>query len=96
MAIKRAKKAKQLSNVQRCRVCGCTEERACPGGCTWVRPDLCSACSNLHVIQFTMPLWLYLRLQRVAAKLKLKPTQVINRAVSEAIGSLKMEATARD
>lgn len=27
-----------------CRVCGCTEDRACPGGCWWVEPDLCSAC----------------------------------------------------
>lgn len=28
-----------------CRVCGCTEERACEGGCSWVEPDLCSACA---------------------------------------------------
>ncbi|GAA3172244.1 hypothetical protein [Nonomuraea salmonea] len=32
-----------------CRVCGCTDERACPGGCAWVSDpfvlsDLCSAC----------------------------------------------------
>lgn len=27
-----------------CRVCGCTEDNACPGGCYWVEPDLCSAC----------------------------------------------------
>jgi hypothetical protein len=29
---------------QKCRVCGCTEMRACKGGCHWVTPDLCSAC----------------------------------------------------
>lgn len=29
---------------QACRHCGCTEARACPGGCFWVFPDLCSAC----------------------------------------------------
>lgn len=29
---------------QKCRVCGCTEMQACPGGCYWVTPDLCSAC----------------------------------------------------
>ncbi|MFA7331074.1 MAG: hypothetical protein WC326_08380 [Candidatus Delongbacteria bacterium] len=29
-----------------CRVCGCTEDRACPGGCWWVEPDLCSACAE--------------------------------------------------
>lgn len=27
-----------------CRVCGCTEDNACPGGCYWVEPDLCSQC----------------------------------------------------
>lgn len=33
---------------QHCRVCGCTDEAACPtpiGPCYWVRPDLCSACA---------------------------------------------------
>lgn len=29
-----------------CRVCGCTETRACPGGCSWVEYDLCSACAG--------------------------------------------------
>lgn len=28
-----------------CRVCGCTDERACAGGCSWVEADLCSACA---------------------------------------------------
>jgi len=27
-----------------CRVCGCSEFNACPGGCSWVDKDLCSAC----------------------------------------------------
>ena len=27
-----------------CRLCGCTDERACPGGCWWVADDLCSSC----------------------------------------------------
>lgn len=32
----------------RCRVCGCTDERACvtvEGPCRWIAPDLCSACA---------------------------------------------------
>lgn len=29
---------------QTCRICGCTEARACPGGCHWVEPGLCSSC----------------------------------------------------
>lgn len=27
-----------------CRVCGCTDLQACPGGCAWVEPNLCSNC----------------------------------------------------
>jgi hypothetical protein len=30
----------------KCRSCGCTDDRACPGGCSWVslNPPICSAC----------------------------------------------------
>lgn len=28
-----------------CRACGCTDTRACRGGCWWVEADLCSACA---------------------------------------------------
>ncbi|HEX7128289.1 MAG TPA: hypothetical protein VF406_21260 [Thermodesulfobacteriota bacterium] len=27
-----------------CRRCGCTSANACPGGCVWATPDLCSRC----------------------------------------------------
>jgi hypothetical protein len=30
--------------IRACRVCGCTLESACDGGCYWVGPDLCSRC----------------------------------------------------
>lgn len=30
-----------------CMYCGCTEDRACPGGCAWAAPDLCTACLEL-------------------------------------------------
>jgi hypothetical protein len=30
---------------RRCRFCGCTDDRACRGGCWWVEPDLCSTCA---------------------------------------------------
>lgn len=37
-----------LAGVRQCRKCGCTDDRACPGGCWWVPDpdggDLCSAC----------------------------------------------------
>lgn len=31
--------------ARRCRSCGCTDAHACPGGCSWVEADLCSACT---------------------------------------------------
>ena len=30
--------------VRTCRLCGCTSDAACPGGCSWVAEDLCSRC----------------------------------------------------
>ena len=30
----------------KCRICGCTDEHACPGGCYWVEDDLCSRCDE--------------------------------------------------
>ncbi len=33
------------ARVRRCRVCRCTNEAACDGGCSWVAADLCSRCS---------------------------------------------------
>lgn len=38
--------AGRTSQVPACRVCGCTEDRACLGGCEWVEADLCSACGS--------------------------------------------------
>ena len=32
-------------DVRKCRVCGCTDDRACEGGCYWVEEDLCSQCA---------------------------------------------------
>lgn len=31
---------------QTCRVCGCTWDNACEGGCYWVDDDLCSSCAE--------------------------------------------------
>lgn len=31
---------------QTCRFCGCTDLQACPEGCYWVKPGLCSACAD--------------------------------------------------
>ena len=31
---------------QKCRVCGCTDNNACLGGCYWEEQDLCSKCAE--------------------------------------------------
>jgi hypothetical protein len=31
-------------DLRYCRVCGCTDEVACIGGCFWSGPELCSTC----------------------------------------------------
>ncbi len=46
---KTAKSKKGKKQVRKCRVCGCTEEKACQtagGPCHWVEEDLCSACAD--------------------------------------------------
>lgn len=39
------------SSEQKCRVCGCTWNNACEGGCYWVKDDLCSKCANVEVMK---------------------------------------------
>lgn len=36
----------RLSNLLRCIGCRCTNDRACPGGCSWasITPPICTAC----------------------------------------------------
>jgi len=34
----------QGCEIRKCRVCGCTWDNACAGGCAWVEKDLCSEC----------------------------------------------------
>jgi hypothetical protein len=33
------------ANPDACYGCGCTDSMACPGGCYWVAPNLCSTCA---------------------------------------------------
>lgn len=28
----------------KCKYCGCTDMQACPGGCFWAEPEICSVC----------------------------------------------------
>jgi hypothetical protein len=34
-----------LGDEPPCRECGCTDSLACPQGCGWAQPDLCSVCA---------------------------------------------------
>jgi hypothetical protein len=38
-------------SARACRACGCTDDRACPGGCSWVERDLCSACVPYETVR---------------------------------------------
>jgi len=39
-----------------CQVCGCTDERACPGGCYWIAEELCSNCGVIITRTYIMEL----------------------------------------
>jgi hypothetical protein len=46
--MKRTMKQRQIP--ARCRICGCTQERACPAGCGWApdEGDLCTVCASFR------------------------------------------------
>lgn len=35
---------REVDDGPACRICGCTENNACDGGCSWAEDNLCSAC----------------------------------------------------
>lgn len=46
-------KTEHYQKSGRCRVCGCTEEYGCPGGCEWADlwRTLCSRCArNMSIL----------------------------------------------
>lgn len=42
---------KARTSTWSCIGCACTDRCACPGGCSWVRPHLCSACDGKDVFK---------------------------------------------
>lgn len=46
--VKRAREKAALPKEQRCRICGCTWDDACPAACSWYEISLCSVCAELR------------------------------------------------
>jgi hypothetical protein len=44
----KAKKKPVVVKEPRCRICGCTYMRPCPGGCGWLEGDLCTVCAGFR------------------------------------------------
>jgi hypothetical protein len=36
--------------VEKCLICGCTEDAACDGGCWWSYVNICSNCASLYAL----------------------------------------------
>lgn len=49
-ATERAEAALREMDFRYCRVCGCSENDACPPTCAWVEPDLCSSCASPKLV----------------------------------------------
>lgn len=45
----------ELADESGCRECGCSESLACPQGCGWAQPDLCTVCAG-ELEQLASPL----------------------------------------
>ena len=43
-----------IFDEQKCRVCGCTWDNACEGGCYWIEDNLCSACAEKMIPDLNM------------------------------------------
>lgn len=54
-AIAEARRLDVEQGASACRECGCTDNVACPGGCWWVEPDLCSTCAALPTRRAATP-----------------------------------------
>lgn len=45
----------ELPDEPACRECGCSDSLACPDGCGWAQPDLCTTCA-VELEQLAAPL----------------------------------------
>jgi len=64
--------------MRTCKICGCTDNRACPGGCEWILDDvdICSGCWEVDERAFTIECeWFFERHRMVRMDLSL-PTLI--------------------
>lgn|GEM_PF-3513529 len=61
--------------VRACAGCGCTDDRACPGGCSWARETVCSTCAETER--------LLVRFRRAPRGTRLKALSPLQAAVRE-------------
>lgn len=47
-----AREGLELTTEQTCRICGCTDARACEGGCSWLLRGICSKCITDKVPEY--------------------------------------------
>ena len=43
-----------IEKIQTCIICGCTDDKPCPGGCWWFSPGLCSRCVDEIISEMAM------------------------------------------
>lgn len=78
-----------------CRVCGCTDDAACPGGCWWVPDplkagDLCSACAPVGELDGIGSEYIKDPAERIAAFAEIAPEYVVpveREATGDVMGS---------
>lgn len=67
---------------RQCRICGCTDEEACPGGCSWSQPEICSTCARRQAVADEQYL-ATMRAQQLAAEKQVEQAQLALVALAE-------------
>lgn len=51
-----------MTQIRKCKVCGCTETNACDNGCYWIAKDLCSNCGTKKKTEKQNRAWLKIKI----------------------------------
>lgn len=68
--------------VRQCRICGCTDDEACTGGCSWSQPEICSTCAARQAVADEQYL-ATMRAQQLAAEKQVEQAQLALVALAE-------------